>query len=194
MNKLFSIIVAILFIAGCQSNSPQPSSSTPKAMQKVEKEQIAEKKGQQAPTPVSELTIPTTKRLTFRSKKSVANVYNGMGWRTGSDLGSAYVIEGREMAIYSPNDYTGELKALTLNIISYDAMNGKMVVKVGSTTAFGSGALNSFWISVPYAKGLVILKNGKLKVLFGLPAGTRKSAFGPMEIHEDITDFTLDTE
>lgn len=192
MKTLLITIFFTLMITGCQSTETKTSSAQPQTVAKAEKP-ASSQSPQATPKPVSELVIPTSEQLTFRSAKSVAYVYNGMGWRDGADLGSAYVFNGNEMAIYSPNDYTGELKALTLNIISYDPTSGQMVVKIGSTKAFGSGALNSFWISVPYAKGLVIVKDGKLKALFGLPAGTRKSAFGPMEIHEDIKEFTLDT-
>ena len=190
MKRLISILFFALVITGCQTAPSEKEPTKPKAQ--PEPAAKTEAPAEPAVKPVSELVIPAKERLTYRSAKSVAHVYNGMGWRGGADLGSAYVIEGSEMAIYSPNDYTGELKALTLNIISYDQMNGQILVKIGKTKAFGSGALNNFWISVPYAKGLIIAKGTKLKALFGLPAGSRQTAFGPLEIHEDITEFTLD--
>lgn len=127
--------------------------------------------------------FPANDVKNFRIVPSVGEdcCFNGIGWEVGSNKGSSLLFKGDEMAIESPNSFGDSIRTLTFKVLGFDAENNVIDTLVGSTSAFGTGALNNFWNSVPYAKvSIKLSEDGRqLQFRFGEPADTIEGAEAP---------------
>ncbi len=193
--KWLSFLLVPLFVIGCGGTTT--SKPAPKA-EPAKKE--APKPAAAAKAASGELTggpFPAAETKLFKTLPSIGAkvTFNGIGWEEGSSKGSALLFKGNALAIESPNSFGDSLRTLTFKVLGYTATSettGVIDTKVDGTDAFGEGALNNFWSSVPFAKVSVKMsKKGRvLQFKFGEPADSIDAAVAP-EIPDSQPKFKL---
>lgn len=181
MRKWLLFITIPFFVIACGGTAPtktQTAPAAPKAAAPAAAAPAAEQGGALVGGP-----FPADTEKNFRIVPSVNEdcCFNGIGWEKGSRKGSSLLFKGDEIAIESPNSFGDSIRTLTFTVLGYDAANGIIDTVVGSTKNFGTGALNNFWNSVPYAKVAVkVSEDGRqLQFRFGEPAETIADAVAP---------------
>lgn len=184
MRKWLLLIAIPFVVIACGGSAPAKTESAPAAAPKAAAAAPAA-----APAAAAQGgalvggPFPANEVKNFRIVPSINEdcCFNGIGWEKGSNKGSSLLFKGDEMAIESPNSFGDSIRTLTFKVLGFDAANNVIDTVVGSTSAFGTGALNNFWNSVPYAKVAIKMSadGRQLQFRFGDPADSIAGAVAP---------------